>query len=272
MFKNCADVCAHEGICAQAVDGGETDNQEEGEVRSSAATEVMEEDDDMEDDDDDDDDDGGASDGAGKRQRGGKVDADGRKRGGGGWSWVKKDLDALARLVEESGSTFDWKAIGGQMDPVRGAWSCQSMAGKEGMTGPKVDADGRKRVGVGWSWLKKDLDALARLVSESGSPFDWEAIGGQMNPVRRARSCRDMAGKEGMTGRKVDADGRKKIGNGWSWVQKDLDALARFVSESGSPFDWAAIGGQMDPVRGADVCYKMARWEGMTGRKRKTVI
>jgi hypothetical protein len=199
-----------------------------------------------------------------------KVDADGRKRNGRGWSWIKKDIDALARLVSESGSPFDWEAIGGQMDPVRSAEACKSMASTEGMTGLKVDADGRKRVGVGWSWIKKDVDALARLVSESGSPFDWEVIGGQMNPIRGAEACRDKASKEGMT-REVDADGRKWNLKGWSWIKKDVDALARLVSESGTPFDWKAIGGQMDPIRSAGSCQDMASKEGMTSRKRKAV-
>jgi hypothetical protein len=199
-----------------------------------------------------------------------KVDADGRKWIGSCWTWVQKDIDDLTRLVEESGSPFDWEAIGGQMDPVRGADVCYKIARSEGMTGRKMDADGRKWNGSGWSWIKKDIDELTRLVEESGSPFDWEAIGGQMDPVRSASSCMNIAHKEGMTG-KLDADGRKRGGGGWSWLKKDLDALARLVEESGSTSDWKAIGGQMDPIRSANACNTMAINQGMTGRKRKAV-
>jgi hypothetical protein len=199
------------------------------------------------------------------------IDSEGRRMGGTGWSWLDQDVVVLERLLSEvTEPPVNWDSVGKMMNPVRGAVACQSMAQKKSMAIPaREDSDGRKWEGAGWGWIKKDYDGLRTLLSKfTAPPVDWEAVGRNMNPQRSVASCLSMANKRGMpypkTVRKVDADGRRLLGAGWSWVAKDFDELNRLISEVGdSPIDFWAIGQQMDPVRSASSC------QTIFGKKKK---
>jgi hypothetical protein len=213
-----------------------------------------------------------------------RTDEDGRKLGGTGWSWVEKDWIELERLLSApskgSDDKVDWNEIGRNMNPQRGAATCKFMAHKRGIPystrgSYMVGGEERKLVGASWSWVTKDYDDLKRLLDEDGgngesTKVNWNTIGQQMNPVRGANACRCKAVERGMMDSsanggggssnliKVDEDGRKLGGAGWTWVQKDYDNLQQLIDDEGTDelgkVDWPSIGGKMKPLRGGDTC------------------
>jgi hypothetical protein len=184
-----------------------------------------------------------------------QYDADGRKWNG-SWSWIQQDYNDLERLVDAT-DPIDWDAIGRQMNPIRTAGTCQTVARKRGMSVTKKDADGRKWTGNGWTWNQRDCNGLKQLVAAATEdPVDWDEIGRQMNPIRGASACQRMANQRQISGlHQYDEAGRKWNPQGWSWIQQDYDALERLVAAATErPIDWDAIGRQMNPIRSASPC------------------
>jgi hypothetical protein len=174
-------------------------------------------------------------------------------------NWLQKDYLDLERLVDAADYTIDWPAIGLQMNPVRGGGACQTMASKRGIFVSQQDGggDSHKRPRSGSAWLHQDYVDLERLVSSSESPINWSAIGGQMNPIRKADACQQMANKSGIFIIQQDVDGRKWLESGWTWIEQDYDTIYNLVDAADEPIDWGGIdwvdiGMKMTPFRGAD--------------------
>jgi hypothetical protein len=125
----------------------------------------------------------------------------------------------------------------------------------------------RKKTGTGWNWIQQDYNDLERLVAATERPIDFDAIGRQMNPIRGARACLNMANKRGIS--MTDDDGCERVGNVWSWIQQDYDALERLVAAAKHPIAWSLIGRQMNPIRTANACHVMVSKRGISVAQQK---